>query len=104
MVIKKVGALSAGKVIGCLYAFLGLIVGGILSLISLAGVAAGAGGKGAAAAPLLLGAAAVIVIPVFYGVMGFIGGVVGAALYNLTVSLVGGIEIEVADEVSEFAR
>ena len=36
-----------------------------------------------------------ILMPVIYGVMGFIGGVIGAAVYNLVARWIGGIELEV---------
>ena len=36
-----------------------------------------------------------ILMPVIYGVMGFIGGIIGAAVYNLVASWIGGIELEV---------
>ncbi len=36
-----------------------------------------------------------ISMPVIYGAMGFIGGVIGAAVYNLVASWIGGIELEV---------
>jgi len=36
-----------------------------------------------------------IILPIFYGVVGFIAGAIGAALYNLIAGMVGGIEIEV---------
>jgi hypothetical protein len=37
-----------------------------------------------------------IMMPVMYGVMGLIGGAVGAALYNLVAGWVGGIEVEIS--------
>ncbi len=36
-----------------------------------------------------------VAIPIFYGVMGFITGIVGAAIYNLFAKWIGGIEVEV---------
>ncbi len=92
MVVKSIGVLSVGKVVGCLYALLGLIIGGLFSLISLVGAAAG--GPDAGLAALLLGGGAIIIFPILYGVIGFVGGIVSAALYNLVASFTGGIEIE----------
>ena len=36
-----------------------------------------------------------ILMPVIYGVMGFILGVIGAAVYNFVARWIGGIELEV---------
>ena len=35
-----------------------------------------------------------VAMPVIYGVMGVVGGAIGAALYNLVAGWVGGIEVE----------
>ncbi len=92
MVVKSVGVLSVGKVMGCVYALFGLIGGGLFTLLSLAGLAIG--GPDAGPAALLFGVGAIVILPVFYGVMGFIGGIIAAAFYNLVASIAGGIEIE----------
>jgi hypothetical protein len=100
MVISKVGVLSCGKVMGALYALIGLIVGACLALFSLigAGFAAGAGGDDGAAAGMfgaMFGVGAVIMLPLFYGFAGFIGGLITAAIYNLVSGAVGGLELDV---------
>ncbi|MFC1953923.1 hypothetical protein ACFLWR_07365 [Chloroflexota bacterium] len=38
--------------------------------------------------------AAIIFFPIFYGVFGFVGGIICASLYNLFTKWVGGIKIE----------
>lgn len=90
--MKSVGVLSCGKVMGCVYVLLGLIIGGLFSLISLAGAAAAPRGQGPA--PALFGIGAVVFFPIFYGVIGFIGGIISAALYNVIAGMIGGIEME----------
>src|SRR5207244_12081539 len=87
MIIRRVDALSVGKVLGCLYFLLGLIVGGIFSLFSLAGFAAARGGRPAGPADFLFGIGAVIVVPVAYGVIGLIGGLIMGTLYNVVASV-----------------
>ena len=96
MVLKRVGVLSCGKFMGLLYAGIGLIAGGIFALASLVGEVAGltADARGGAIFALFFGVGAVIFLPVFYGVMGFISGVVSAFLYNLVAGWIGGIECE----------
>jgi hypothetical protein len=93
MTVKRIGPSSCGKLMGGLYALLGLIIGGIFSLMSLIGATLGGSEQGAIA--LLFGVGAIIILPVFYGLLGFIGGVIMAALYNVVASIFGGIEIEV---------
>ena len=77
---------------GVLYAIIGLIIGGVVSLLAILGVAAGGGD--AAMGGLVGGVGALIILPVFYGVLGFIGGLIGAALYNVVAGIVGGVNVD----------
>lgn len=92
--IKSIDVLSAGKMLGALYAILGVLIGAMFTLLALVGAAVGGGQGGPAAqggaVALIFGAGAVIIVPLVYGVMGFIGGIITAALYNLIAMLVGG--------------
>jgi hypothetical protein len=93
MVIKRIGPVSCAKITGTLYAILGIIVGGIVSLIALAGGFASQE-SGAAGVGMMLGAGSIIIFPILYGCMGFVATLIGAWLYNVAAGLVGGIEIE----------
>jgi hypothetical protein len=92
MVVKRVGILSMGKVLGCVHALLGLIVGGLFTFLSL--FLSLAAGREARPVSLLFGVGAIVILPVLYGVGGFIGGIILAVLYNFVASVIGGIEIE----------
>jgi hypothetical protein len=35
-----------------------------------------------------------VLLPLLYGILGFIGGAIGAAVYNLFSGIVGGLELE----------
>ena len=97
MVLKKVGVLSCGKVLGVLYGGLGLLVGAIFSLIAIVGAALGAAasnGSGGAAFGVIFGIGAVVLLPIFYGGMGFVSGIIMASLYNLVAKVAGGLEVE----------
>ena len=95
MVLNRIGVLSTGKILGILYAGLGLLIGGLFSLFSLLGAAVGASqDAGGAFFAMVFGIGAVVILPIFYGVLGLIGGILTAALYNLAASVVGGIELE----------
>ena len=97
MVIRKVGIGSVVKVFGVLYGLLGFVVGAFLAMFALVGFGAAAAGNEDVPAWLgsLFGIGAVIVLPIVYGIMGVVGGVLIAALYNLVANLTGGLEIEV---------
>jgi hypothetical protein len=90
VIIKRVGAVSVGKIFGLIYAILGLIAGIIFALISLVGGAI----AGEAFVPAIFGVGSIIYFPVMYGIMGFIGGVIVAFVYNLAAGWIGGIEVE----------
>lgn len=94
MVIRRVGPLSVAKVAGVIYAIMGLIFGGLISLFSVIGSAFAPQGSDAGLAGMIFGTAAVIILPIFYGILGFIFTLIAAALYNLVAGWVGGIEIE----------
>jgi hypothetical protein len=90
MVIKSVGAFSCAKIMGTLYVIIGLVFGGLVSLVAMAGFGRGGSGFGGA----LFGIGAVIILPIFYGVLGFVATLIGAWLYNLAAGIVGGVELE----------
>lgn len=94
--VARIGVLSLAKMLAVTYAFLGLFFGGVLSLFAVMGAAVGsaAGGDGGGIAAMLFGVGAVIVLPIVYGCLGFVGGLIMAPLYNLVAKVVGGIEIE----------
>jgi hypothetical protein len=94
IVLRRIEPLSLAKISGLLYAIGGLIAGAFVSLFSLAGAASSAFGTSWINFGSAFGVAAIILLPVLYGVMGFIGGLIGAAVFNLVVGWVGGLEIE----------
>jgi hypothetical protein len=94
MTIKRIGPLSAAKITGTLYALLGVLIGGVVSLISMLGGFASASAEGAALGALF-GMGAIVIFPVLYGGGGFVATLLGAWLYNLVAGFVGGMEMDV---------
>lgn len=92
MVIKSVGAVSVGKIYGTMSAAFGLLAGIIIALASMAGAGIG-GDEGLGVMAPMLGIGAVIALPIFYGCLGFVVGIIGALFYNLFAGMVGGVEI-----------
>lgn len=99
MVVRRIGVLSLARVMGAIYGGFGLIAGAIFALFSIFGAAIGAAAA-ESSEPLvavLFGVGAVIFMPLLYGLMGFVGGILSAALYNLVAGFVGGLELELAE-------
>lgn len=101
MVIEHIGSLSLAKVLGGIYAAIGLVVGALFTLFALIGAAAGVSSDPETAwiAPLF-GVAAIVVFPLLYGAMAFVMGLVASGLYNLIAARVGGIEVTLGEGVT----
>jgi len=102
--VRKLGPMSLAKIMGALDACIGLIVGAIFSLFSLIGfglASSGAAGNGDenAAIGLLFGVGAIVILPIFYGIFGFIGGLIMGVIYNLVAAMVGGVVMHVEGEI-----
>jgi uncharacterized membrane protein YbhN (UPF0104 family) len=95
-VIRSVQVLSVGKTLGVVYGGLGFVVGCFIALFSLFGGLAqlAAERPGMGLFGMFLGAGAIILCPIFYGILGFLVGLLMSALYNLAARVTGGVEIE----------
>lgn len=96
MILRRVEVMSCGKIAGALYALLGLVFGVVFALLSLlgVGVAATLADEPGALFGALFGLGAVILIPLFYGTLGFVGGIIAAAVYNWLAGWIGGLELQ----------
>jgi hypothetical protein len=94
MIIKRIGPLSCAKISGTLYAALGLIFGAIFSVVALAGGMAATSSSGASMGAMF-GVGAIVLFPICYGLIGFLGTLIAAALYNVLANAVGGIQMDV---------
>ena len=98
MTLTKFRVGSVAKVFGDVYAGVGLIIGLCVAVVSMlgSGLASAMGGESGASSVIgsLFGVGAIVFLPILYGVLGFVGGALMSALYNMAAGLVGGIEIE----------
>jgi len=106
MRVSSVDPVSLGKVYGVLGALGGLLIGILYALIgfAMAGVASQStpgtsappgATAGMVAAFTAFGVFAIVLFPIFYGVGGFICGLLGGLFYNLAAKMTGGIEFTV---------
>jgi hypothetical protein len=100
--IRRIDPVSAMKVLAVLYAVIGLIVGAIFSIVGMIGFGAGAASNPDFPVPgafgLLFGVAAIVILPVMYAILGAIGGLIMAFMYNLVAQFTGGLQIELSQE------
>ncbi len=99
--LARISPLQLGIVLAVLYAVLSLIVILPLGAISMAGGAfMQHHGTHSGGATLFTGVF-LFLLPVLYAVLGFVVGVLVAAIYNLVASFTGGIEVTVEDAPAE---
>ena len=90
MILKKIGVLSLAKVYSALMTLMGLIFGLFFTLInfSLPTLSEVPGPYN------LIGVWAIIFLPIFYGILGFVAGGTTAWIYNLVAKYIGGLELD----------
>lgn len=99
MIVTRIRPLSLARVMGAVYAAIGLLIGAIFAITSFFGATIGALSHGHAEPWLgaLIGMGALVAAPVFYGLLGFLGGLFTAAVYNVAARAIGGVELEVLE-------
>lgn len=110
MTIRRFGVFSVAKVWGLLSFIIGLIIGLIYGLfIIFFGAAVSALGTrtdeavAGGVSMVVLGIIMMIAFPVMYGLMGFIGGIISAVVYNAAAGMIGGVKFELEGVHQEYA-
>lgn len=91
-IIKRIAPLQLGKMLAILYGIMGLIFIPFFLIMSAAASQLPAEQR---VGMMALGAGFALLMPVFYAVMGFVTGALGALIYNVVAKWIGGIEVEV---------
>jgi hypothetical protein len=97
--LRHLSVVQFALVLAVLYALIGILIGLfwwlVVSPVMIAGMKSGMGTATPSGFAMMtgLGIFAVIVFPIFYGIIGFIAGLIYAALYNLVAGWTGGIEM-----------
>jgi len=98
MIIKSVGVMSVARIAAAIYGIFGLIAGVILSLAA----AGGLGIKEEVSSEVswmgpFFGFGAILALPVLYFILGYLGGAIGAWVFNNASKAMGGLEIVVEE-------
>jgi len=109
MTIRRFGVFSVAKLQALLMFVMGLFIGviyGLFFMIFGAAISAMAPRGGQAAGgigTIVIGIVIMIGVPIFYGILGFIGGIIGALVYNLAAGIVGGVKFELEGDSPAYA-
>lgn len=94
--IRSFGVLQTGIVVGALYAVLGLVFLIFFVPIGILGIVF-SGETDEGVLPFIAFLVMGLFMPIMYGVMGFIMGMIACLIYNGVARFTGGIEIELVD-------
>ncbi len=97
--IQGLLAFVIGLLIGVIYGLAFMIFGAAISSLAPQGNNQAMGGVGS----VVIGLIIMIAVPVFYGILGFIGGMIGALVYNLAAGVVGGVRFELEGATPAYA-
>jgi hypothetical protein len=94
--LRRIAPLQLGKMLAALYGLISLIFIPFLLLAGVVGAfAPNAGKTPGAAITITIAIVMMIFVPIIYAIMGFLGGLLGAWLYNVIAARIGGIQLEV---------
>lgn len=97
--LKKLGILSVAKIYGLFGVIFGLIIGVLAALVAVTMGTLGAASAGDDAGGMLamtagMGCLYILLFPLLYGVICFIGGALSAWIFNFVAPRAGGLEME----------
>jgi hypothetical protein len=90
--LKRIAPLKAGTMLAIVYGIMGLV---FIPFFLLMTVVSSQLPQSQRVGMMALGAGFAICFPLIYAAAGFIGGILGALVYNLAAKWVGGIEFDV---------
>jgi hypothetical protein len=109
MTIRRFGVISVAKMYGLLMFIFGLVFGVIYGLIlivfgaAITALTPGSDATTGGISTVVMGIAMMIGLPLFYGILGFIMGAIGALIYNAVAGIIGGVKFELEGVQAEYA-
>ena len=109
MMVRRIGVLSLAKIQSLLMFVIGLIFGVIYGLFFMIfGAAMSSLSRGddrwmGGVSSVVVGLVMIIAFPLFYGVLGFIMGLISGVVYNLAAGVVGGLKLDLESTAVPYA-
>src|SRR6266850_1907669 len=109
MTIRRFSVMSVAKMYSLLLFVAGLIIGVIYGLgfmffgAMISALAPHEGQTAGGISSIIIGLVIMIAFPIFYAIIGFIAGAIGALIYNVAAGVVGGVKFELESVNPEYA-
>lgn len=101
MELKKIGVWSTGKVLAVISFIFGILLAVLLLILQKVVTGTQLAGVADLTSLTQIVPSALIILPFYYALIGFLSGVVIAFLYNLISGWIGGIKLELKEEVKK---
>ncbi|MCW2926774.1 MAG: hypothetical protein JWM86_742 [Thermoleophilia bacterium] len=88
--LDRFSVLKLGLFAGVAYALMSLVI--LVPMLLIVAAAGDSIDNSETGSFFIGGGAAIIIMPILYGIMGFIGGVISALVYNVIAKLMGGVQ------------
>ncbi len=88
--LKKLDLISTATIFAAIYAAIGVIVGAMVAVLSILT-------GDTAPSMLFAGVGSIVVLPVVYGAIGFVGGLILAGVFNVVAGMTGGPRFSVEE-------
>lgn len=98
MELKKIGIWSTGKILAVISFIFGILLAILLLILQKVAVGTQLAGVADLSSLTQITTSALLVLPFYYALIGFLSGVVFAFLYNIISGWIGGIKIEVSEK------
>src|SRR4030042_2059642 len=106
MVIRRLGGVSLAKYLGLLSGLFGLLIGILLSGISIFSMIFLESSNNSyenyfSIYSITCGLGAGVILPIIFGILGFLNGIIAALFSNLAFKIVGGLKLDLAEKTAE---
>ncbi len=98
MTVKSVGVMSVARLAAAIYGVFGLVAGLLFSMATVVGLGLSEQvSREVSWMGPLFGLGAIIALPVLYFALGFLGGAIGAWVFNNAARAMGGLELTIEE-------
>ena len=92
--LMRISMISLARILAVVYALFGIVMGFFVAVSKILGIQA----EGDAAQLQAFGYGAIVILPLIYGIMGGVSGLVSGFFFNTAIKWVGPLELDLAEK------